>query len=472
MDMPSVESTRVLGGQFELGNKLGSGGYGTVYSGVNRLTGESLAIKMQKRVRGRCELKHEYKVYQVLSSEVGIPRAYAYDEDGDDVYLAMDLLGPSLEDLMKACGGCFSIKTVAMIGIQLIARLESVHRNKYLYRDSKAANFVIGRDRSNPTIYILDFGIAKSYLNSRTKKHVRYQPCVDVIGTPWFMSARAHNGCEQSRRDDMESLGYTLIYMLRRSLPWSVLGDPEDDDEAVDKQIAKMKSTITIDELCAGCPAEFKDFFSHTGSLEFEQAPDYEYLKSVLLQVLVNLGDSNDNIYDWIAPTAVVGAVPSASPESVVKDTDSGESDYSAASSTASSADDSSSSSTVPSIENAICVPATEETLDKGQRQVVGSVQLGTSVKGSDDKLLSGGLKDRILRRYFNRHLKTQPPSSLLAQIYPEVGTVGPTASNACSVGIKRKRDDKEKHGKWKWWKAMVGWLPFGNMKNKRQSSF
>ena len=134
--------------------------------------------------------------------------------EGDFNCLVMEVLGPSLEDLFKYCGNRFTVKTTAMIADSLIERMEYLHNCQFIYRDIKPDNFLIGRGKKQTTIYMIDLGLVKRYKDPRSGQHIVDKPVKSLTGTVRYASSNAHVS-EQSRRDDLEAIGYMCIYFLK-----------------------------------------------------------------------------------------------------------------------------------------------------------------------------------------------------------------------------------------------------------------
>nr|CAD1824277.1 unnamed protein product [Ananas comosus var. bracteatus] len=254
-----------VGNKFRLGRKIGSGSFGEIYLGTNIQTNEEVAIKLENVKTKHPQLLYEAKLYRILQGGTGIPNVRWFGVEGDYNVLVMDLLGPSLEDLFNFCSRKLSLKTVLMLADQMINRIEFVHSKSFLHRDIKPDNFLMGLGRRANQVYIIDFGLAKKYRDTTTHQHIPYRENKNLTGTARYASVNTHLGIEQSRRDDLESLGYVLMYFLRGSLPWQGLkaGTKKQKYE----KISERKVATSIEALCRGYPSEFASYFHYCRSL-------------------------------------------------------------------------------------------------------------------------------------------------------------------------------------------------------------
>lgn len=229
---------------------------------------------------------------------VGIPSVKSYGFSGDNNILVMELLGKSLEDLFQECGGKFTLKTVCMIADQMIERIEYVHTKHIIHRDIKPDNFVMGSGPNENLVYLIDFGLAKKYRSSKNLQHIQFKNNKKLTGTARYASINALRGVEQSRRDDLEAIGYVLMYFLRGSLPWQGLKVDKKEDRY--KKIYEKKKSTSPEDLCQGFPAEFSQYITYCRNLAFEQEPDYNYLRSLFKKAMETYGYQNDMEFDWL----------------------------------------------------------------------------------------------------------------------------------------------------------------------------
>ena len=197
---------------------------------------------------------------------------------GDYNVLVMDLMGPSLESLFNQTLRKFSLKSVLMLIDQMIQRIEYIHNRHFIHRDIKPDNFCIGLNKTSHKIFILDFGLAKRYIQ-RDGKHIPYREGKNLTGTARYASINTHLGIEQACRDDMESIGYVCMYFLRGMLPWQGLKANNKRDKY--ERIKEKKLTTSIEVLCKGYPVEFTKYLSTCRNLRFDERPNYSQMRTM-----------------------------------------------------------------------------------------------------------------------------------------------------------------------------------------------
>lgn len=296
---------RRVGGKFRLGRKIGSGSFGDIYQGTNVETGQPVAIKLEPINTRRPLLMYESRIYKALHAStkgaVGIPTLHWYGVEKDYNVMVIELLGPSLEELFQYCNRKFSLKTVIMLADQMLSRIEYTHNNHFIHRDIKPDNFLMGVGSKSHHVYLIDFGLSKKYRDHKTHEHIPYKENKKLTGTARYASINTHLGIEQSRRDDIESLGYIFMYFMRGSLPWQGLNKSKNaTKQQMYDRISEKKLSTSVDELCTGYPPEFAAYIRYARSLRFDEKPDYvKCLRKPFRDVFLREGYQMDYVFDW-----------------------------------------------------------------------------------------------------------------------------------------------------------------------------
>ncbi|KAF2228942.1 kinase-like protein [Viridothelium virens] len=278
-------------GKYLLDRRLGGGSYGDVYEvGHDLKSGREVALKIEHQRVDPSSLENEIEIYKTLSGGTGIPQFYWHGYEGDFRVMAFELLGPNLENLLQYCNGKFSLKTVLMLADQLIPRCQYLHSKGFVHRDIKPENLLIGDGKQGNIVYVTDIGLAKEVGEPGLYQY-------SLIGTMRFASVNAHLGVEQSPRDDMESLGYVLVYLLQGRLPWQ--GLKVDSSKQKEQCILQRKQSPAEHDLYADAPEEFKRYFDHVRSLKFEERPNYSYLRRLFQSLFRRQAFEYDHVFDW-----------------------------------------------------------------------------------------------------------------------------------------------------------------------------
>lgn len=268
---------KILCDEYIIFKKIGSGSFGDVYIAYDN-DKKLYAIKTEKK-NTHARLLYEYKIYMTLfkhNMKNGIPEIYKLIQTTEYNMMIMELLGPSLEKIFISYNNRFKLETVCNIGIQIITLLENIHKIGIIHRDIKPNNFLIDCKNVNK-INIMDFGLSKKYIDENND-HIEYRKLNSFVGTARYASLNIHNGIEPTRRDDLESVGYMLIYFMKGTLPWQGLAKGKKDQNKI---IGKCKNDTPIMELCENLPKCFAQYIWYCRNLKYNETPNYLYLKTL-----------------------------------------------------------------------------------------------------------------------------------------------------------------------------------------------
>ena len=287
-----------VAGKYTLIQKIGAGTFGEIYlSSTSK--GEEFAVKIERLSSRSPQLIYESKVLKQIQGGPGIPVLKWSGIEGNYTMMILELLGPNIEDLLNMCNRKFSLKTVLMVADQLLTRIEYIHSKSFLHRDIKPENFLIGLGPKSSLVYIIDFGLSKKFRDPKTMKHIEYKEGKHLTGTARYASINTHAGIEPSRRDDLESIAYVLLYLLKGSLPWQGMNASSRLEKY--RFIMDKKVAVPDEELCRGLPDEFKEFLQYSKQLGFDDSPDYESLRRRFRELMVRSDLQMDLVYDWVA---------------------------------------------------------------------------------------------------------------------------------------------------------------------------
>lgn len=275
-------NSNLINKTFLITRKIGSGGCAEIFEAIDTRVNKKLALKVEVGKSNRKWLNNEWNIYKYILESYGslpafIPEFHDFFEYEGKNYLVMDLLGYSIGDLFKKNNKKFSLLDVLKIAIKFLPMIECFHSLKLIHRDIKPHNLLIGKGEKANQLFLTDFGFTKKYLQN-DGSHIPMKCYSHIIGTNRYASINNHLFFEQSRRDDLESFGYSLIYLLKGSLPWQKIKGPK--IEKIQK-VKELKQKVTTEDLCQEIPEEFSVYLNYCKNLSFEETPKYHFLKNL-----------------------------------------------------------------------------------------------------------------------------------------------------------------------------------------------
>ena len=315
---PAVQKSfksKLIFGKYSLKYLISKGSFGEVYMGTNIFNKKNYAIKIEKINSSEQILKQEAYILFLLKGP-GIPSVVSFGVSCKYHILVEELLGDSIYKIFIKSGNKFNLKDTCMFAIQALERIEYVHSKDFLHRDIKPGNFLVGNpDKSQ--IYLIDFGNAKKFRSSRTGKYQRYNNNKRLYGTIVFLSLNVLKGGEQTRKDELESLGLLFIYLHKGFLPWSQI-KTKNIYQAIEEVII-LKQNTSFKELCAGMPQEMVEYLDYINKLGFKDNPNYAYLRSLFVNILKKIGEKNDLMFSWVDKKVTPNRIISTSKTKTLK---------------------------------------------------------------------------------------------------------------------------------------------------------
>ena len=273
--------------------------YSIVYEGKIINDNTPICMKFERKTNFDLLETEAYCLYNLKG--FGIPKFITFGKNGLYNILIMELLGLSINKIweLKKVKKEYLLKNVCMLALQGLDRLEYIHSKNYIHRDIKPSNLVIGRKDPN-IIYLVDFGFSCKYRSSHSGKHIKFKKLNYIIGSLEFSSINGNKAYQQSRRDDLESFGYMIISAITKELPWDKIYTFKMDKEKLYKEVCQKKESTLPEKLCKGLPEEFSQYIKYCRNLEFEQEPNYEYLRGLFTKILIRIHQKNDLNFFWI----------------------------------------------------------------------------------------------------------------------------------------------------------------------------
>ena len=289
---------KIIFGKYRVIEKIGQGSQSLVFRGEHIQNKENVAIKMENQNAADCLLKKEiYTLFRLKNNE-GIANIITCGRFGENFVLIEKLYGKSLDVLYLELSKKFTLLDICQIGIQCLDRLEFVHSKGIIHCDIKPENFVIGLKDPN-VIYLIDFGLGHNYKSLKTGKHIDFSFTGYMTGTARYASRNALRGKELSRRDDVESFIYMILFFFSKKLPWQGLRAKTMGEKY--KKIYKSKVEFNYKEFCQKYPQEIVILLEYILNLKFKEKPNYEFMRTLFIKILERQKLYVNDYFSWMS---------------------------------------------------------------------------------------------------------------------------------------------------------------------------
>ena len=286
---------KIIFKKYKLIKKIGQGTFGSIYEGINILTKEPVSVKLEDRTQNNILEFEGYTLYTLKG--YGIIDLITFGRNKNYNMMVQPLLGDSLYKIFINLKKKFTLKDICLIGLQCLDRIEWVHKKNFIHCDIKPENFLMGK-KDPRVIYLIDFGLSKKYRSERTKRHIKFSITKNLIGTPRFASVNALKGYELSRRDDLESFCYMILFFILKKLPWQ--GIKCETQAKRYKKICEIKESFNIENYREIIPMQIVQIFKYVKKLSFNEDPDYNKIRYFFLDFLYKINYKENETFSWI----------------------------------------------------------------------------------------------------------------------------------------------------------------------------
>ena len=286
---------KIIFKKYKLIKKIGQGTFGSIYEGINILTKEPVSVKLEDRTQNNYLESEGYTLYTLKG--FGIIELITFGRNKEYNMMVLPLLGDSLYKIFINLNKRFTLKDICLIGLQCLDRIEWVHEKNFIHCDIKPENFLMGI-KDPRVIYMIDFGLSKKYRSERTKRHIIFSVTKQLVGTARFASVNALKGYELSRRDDLESFCYMILFFVLKKLPWQ--GIKCETQAKRYKKICEIKESFNIENYRKAIPMQIIEIFRYVKKLTFNEDPDYDKIRSFFKDCLNNIKYKENETFSWI----------------------------------------------------------------------------------------------------------------------------------------------------------------------------